>query len=122
MRTIETHKVTGLNEAITLLGDRRDPAAGNMSHHYVAIIEDDNEVRSVDIDFQHGPIKEHGVNGLSNEVLYAILIDRLIGAQEGPYACSENESALRHTELALGALKTRTLGRLKRGVEGTSQV
>ena len=38
-----------------------------------------------EIRFQNGPIAEAGVNGLTHEALLAVLEDRLVGFQSGPY-------------------------------------
>jgi hypothetical protein len=73
------------------------------------------------INFQNGPIKEFGHNGLTQEALFAIIIDRLDGFQSGKFACRENAVALTHTESALLWLTKRTLDRLARNVEGTTQ-
>lgn len=72
------------------------------------------------IAFQEGPIREHGVNGLSGEVLLAILADRLRHFQAGAYTCEENAEALQHIEAAAAAMARRTAARQARGVEGTS--
>lgn len=72
--------------------------------------------------FQNGPIKEFGVNGVTQEALLAIVIDRLRSFQEGPFRCRENAIALTHIEEALMWLQRRTVARIKRGVEGTHQV
>jgi hypothetical protein len=69
--------------------------------------------------FQNGPIKEFGVNGVTHEVLLAILIDRLRSFQTGPYRSDDNEAALDGLEMALDALQDRTRKRIARGVEGT---
>jgi hypothetical protein len=74
------------------------------------------------IGFQNGPIKDAGVNGVTQEVLLAIVIDRLRGFQNGPYKCRENAVALTKCEEALMWLQKRTRDRLARGVEGTLQV
>lgn len=71
--------------------------------------------------FQNGPIKEFGVNGVTQEALLAIVIDRLRCFQSGPFSCRENEIALTHVEEALMWLQRRTVARIKRGVEGTNQ-
>lgn len=71
--------------------------------------------------FQNGPIKEFGVNGITQEVLLAIVIDRLRSFQAGPFACRANDKALAHCEEALAWLQLRTVDRLRRGVEGTNQ-
>lgn len=72
--------------------------------------------------FQNGPIKEVGVNGITQEVLLAIVIDRLRGFQSGEFRCRENAIALTHCEDALLWLQKRTRDRLARGVEGTNKV
>lgn len=69
--------------------------------------------------FQHGPIKEVGVNGITHEALLAILIDRMEGFQKGKFACFENGLALGHLQEAADALKQRTVRRLEQGTEGT---
>lgn len=76
---------------------------------------------STTINFQNGSIKEAGVNGITQEVLLAILIDRLRSFQAGPFPCNENEAALTACEAALFYLKKRTLERLHRGVEGETK-
>jgi hypothetical protein len=73
------------------------------------------------ISFQNGPIKECGVNGITQEALLAIVIDRLRSFQAGPFSCTDNAEALAHCQQALHSLQRRTLGRIARGVEGTNQ-
>lgn len=74
-----------------------------------------------DINFQNGPIKESGVNGISNESLLAIVEDRLLGFQSGQFACRENAIALTKLQEAMMWLQKRTRDRVARGVEGTNQ-
>lgn len=76
------------------------------------------------ISFQNGPINAdgNGVNGVQNEDLLAIVIDRLEGFQSGKYACNENDLALRLCRMALDMLQHRTRVRIRRGVEGTHAV
>lgn len=69
--------------------------------------------------FQNGPIKEAGVNGVTQEALLAIIMDRLKSFQAGPYASVHNANALSHCEAALSDLQARTRQRIARGVEGT---
>ena len=61
------------------------------------------------------------VNGVTQEALLAIVIDRLRSFQAGPFACDENGEALDYCGYALAALQKRTLARIARGVEGTTQ-
>lgn len=74
------------------------------------------------IKFQEGPIKEHGINGCHNEDLIAIVIDRLQSFQESSFKCKENAMAITKLEEALMWLNKRTQDRIKRKVEGTSQI
>ena len=59
--------------------------------------------------------------GITENVLLAILIDRLMGFQAGPYACGENGSALAYLKAALSTLKARSDERAARGVLGKSE-
>jgi hypothetical protein len=72
--------------------------------------------------FQNGPIPEAGVNGVTHEVLLAIIADRLRSFQAGKFACGENEDALYFVERAMKALKSRTTRRMDQGIEGTHTV
>jgi hypothetical protein len=128
MRNVPHLALTPTDKAITITCDDRDPAAGNMSHRYTISLVDPLPAGSADLDigqtlkFQHGPIKEAGVNGITNEALLAIVADRLRGAQEGPFACPENGYALQSIEMASLWLGKRTLDRMARGVEGQNKV
>ena len=71
--------------------------------------------------FQEGPIKEVGVNGVTNEDLLAMVAARLEAFQQSPFASDDNATALDHVYAALDALNIRTKKRMARGVEGTNQ-
>ena len=117
MRKIEDHKVNPANDRIDITV-MDEPGAGGACHHYNMDIDGD----SLDIHFQCGPIAEAGVNGVTQEVLLAIVIDRLRSFQAGPYACRENALALTNIEEAQHWLLSRTRARIARGVEGTHKV
>ncbi len=120
-RTIESHKVNGCNESL-LIEVLDEPGAGGASHHYrVSVTGNPNFTSETDVYFQNGPIAEAGVNGLTQEALIAICVDRLQSFQKGPYACRENALALTHLEDAQHWLQHRTRARLSRGVEGTHE-
>lgn len=68
--------------------------------------------------FQDGPILEVGINGVTNEALLAIVIDRLRDFQAGDFSCRENALALTHIETGLLWLHKRTADRIGRNVEG----
>lgn len=90
------------------------------AHHHYAIVTQDGELELAHLDFQEGPIQEKGINGIQNEQLLGIVIDRLIGFQSGDFACSENQVALESVLSALSTLQMRTAIRQARGVEGKS--
>lgn len=132
MRKLTDHKVNGLNEALEI-NVIDQPGQGGACHRYdITGFDTDKNPSSVPEDgykssfsrtiimFQNGPIQEAGVNGISQEALLTILIDRLRSFQAGPYACRENALALTKMEEALMWLQKRTLDRIRRGVEGTN--
>lgn len=115
MRTITDHIANPVNDRITITA-MDEPGAGGANHYYA--VDVDGSENGLDINFQNGPIAEAGVNGVTQEVLLAVVIDRLRSFQAGPFACTENAVALAHATCALDALKGRTLARMARGVEG----
>lgn len=120
MRNITDHQINECNQAITITADDPDEKYGGASNVYECAIQG-AAVPGGDavIRFQRGPIKEVGTNGLTHEVLLAILVDRLRGFQSGPFACRENALALAKLEEAQHWLHNRTRARVARGVEGT---
>ena len=130
-REITTHIVNGDAASQLKLEVLDDPGAGGANHLYhitgfnsASNISDPWTVRHGQsaehstILFQNGPIKEAGANGVTQEVLLAIVIDRLECFQKGPFASDYNASALSHAQLALIFLKQRTRDRIARDVEG----
>lgn len=122
MKELHGHKVNPANDRLRVIaGD--EPGQGGARHKYAIAIEaktsDEPEVLLTTLDFQNGPIKEVGVNGVTHEALLAILVDRLEDFQSGAFACRENAIALTKLQEAQMWLLERTRGRMKRGVEGT---
>lgn len=118
MREIRSHKVNPANDQlrITVVDE---PGSGGACHEYDV---DGGAAVPTFLRFQNGPVNEVGVNGITHEVLIAIVIDRLQAFQSGPYACRENALALTKLEEAAHWLHHRTLARMQRGVEGTHTV
>jgi len=58
------------------------------------------------------------VNGITNEVLLAVVIDRLQGAQEGSFKSEHNARAIAALQDAENWLARRTIERMSRGIEG----
>jgi|ERR1041384_6265852 hypothetical protein len=120
MRKIDIHKIGDCKVDVIAIDK---PGAGGANHSYELVVG--NSVYP--IDFQKGAINEVGNNGVTNEALIAIVIDRLEGFQKGPtrqgvgeFACRENAIALTKLEEALLWLQKRTRDRMARGVEGRS--
>ena len=135
MRTINDHVVSGdsANHQLTITVED-EAGAGGANHLYMVkgfntgtnasdpfLKRHGQPSEHATILFQNGPIKEHGVNGVTQEALLAVVIDRLRAFQKGPFSCRENAIALTHVEEALMWLQRRTVERIKRGVEGTTQ-
>lgn len=120
MRTLTDHIVEGdsVNHQIKI-EVLDEPGSGGANHEYRLSIPDPKHIVEWFINFQNGPIKEYGVNGLTHEALLAIVIDRLRSFQEGPFACQANADARVHCETALSVLQRRTRERIARGIEGT---
>lgn len=127
MRTITEHQINPANDKLKI-SVLDEPGAGGANHHYMVTLPDwtrapdgSNAKGVWDINFQNGPIAEAGVNGVTQEVLIAICIDRLRAFQAGPFACRENALALTKLEEAQHWLLHRTRARMDRGVEGTHE-
>lgn len=103
------------NTVVTCLDE---PGAGGACHKYVVHSISKPIAVLGNVNFQNGPILEAGINGVQNEDLLAIVIDRLHGFQSGKFACRDNAIALTKCEEALLWLQKRTRERQARGVEG----
>jgi len=131
MRELTDHKTNPANNELTITV-MDEPGQGGACHHY-KLTGFNTKTNASDpfterhgqpaehatIIFQNGPIKEFGVNGVTQEALLAICIDRLKSFQEGPYKCRVNAIALTKLEEAMLWLQKRTHDRMRRGVEGT---
>ena len=125
-RELKSHVVNGLNESLRIVV-LDEPGQGNANHRYCIFAPCDEVNQELNaspvspIVFQNGPVKETGLNGISNECLLAIVEDRLVGFQSGPYACRENAIALTKLQETMMWLQKRTRDRMARGVECTNQ-
>lgn len=60
------------------------------------------------LDFQDGSPYEHGTNGVTNEEVIQVVIERLEALNTDPFVSQENSMALTCLRLALGWLENRT--------------
>ena len=126
MRKLNGHQVNPVNDLIEI-EVMDEPGEGGACHDYRASAPCPNHpggnTQTLGVfRFQNGPIAEAGVNGITHEVLLAILIDRMEHFQSGFFACRENAIALTHMQDAQHWLLHRTKKRMDRGVEGTNEL
>jgi hypothetical protein len=115
MRALSTNAPTNV-AAI----DERDPNAGGASHAYGVQWGGPKDVTR--IQFQHGPRGlATSTPGLFDDDLLAILQDRLECFQDGPFACEENDQALRAVRSARFHLGQRVARRIAQGVLGENK-
>lgn len=119
-REITSHKVNGLNELLKIEA-QGIPTPGGANHQYHITLQSRVMESFLLMTFQVGNLNSVDVNGISNEALLAIVIDRMEGFQKGPFACRENALALTKLQEAMHWLHHRTRERVARGVEGTLQ-
>jgi hypothetical protein len=135
METITYHKTNKLNSAINVIGGYRTIGGANSEYRVfvpktnLKLLENKEYVPAYDITeltFQNGNPAEE-INGLTNEVLLAILIDRLTGFIAGfgakdQHTRETNEKALASLQEALITLTKRTRKREEQGIEGTQEI
>ncbi len=73
--------------------------------------------QTTSIEFQRGPVREHGVNGLTTEALLEVLIHRTEHLNS-KFPCRENAIAIQSMRAAALWFEARTNARQLRGVEG----
>lgn len=114
-KELHDHKISKLNrEHIRVMAV--DAVDVDGAHHLY-------EIRSpaafVIVPFQKGGLlAEAGVNGITDQALLAVVLDRLRGFQAGPYPSRENAIAITKLEEALLWMGKRYADRAARGVEG----
>lgn len=109
------------NKYTRVLHEDTDLMQYNAPHHFEVYADAGQPAPYLvgQVDFQEGPIKEAGVNGVMNEDLIAMVITRLEHFNQTDFRCKENSMAITKLEEALLWLRKRTMGREQRGVEGT---
>jgi hypothetical protein len=80
--------------------------------------QDGTAVEEVVLNFQNGGLAEVGANGITDQALLAIVLDRLRSFNDGPFRCRENSVMITKIEEALMWGEKRANDRARRGVEG----
>lgn len=88
-------------------------------HNYDILVGSSDKIPGVltRLEFQAGPLPEYGINGLTNEAVLQVLIDRTAKMDE-LFPCAENKQAIAAMENALGFFNIRTERRKAAGIEG----
>ena len=94
-------------------------ASDNAHHKYaIAVFDGDMQVEQCVLNFQNGGLKEVGANGITDQSLLAIVLDRLRSFNGGQFGCRENSIAITKIEEALLWMEKRSNDRARRNVEG----
>jgi len=129
-RELFDHKTSKLNrECIDVVtADLR--SSDNAHHKYKVIVKpfiqcrsendgvDESPVEICELNFQNGGLREVGANGITEQALIAVVLDRLRSFNDGQFRCRENSVAITKFEEGLMWLEKRANDRAARGVEG----
>ena len=118
MREIKSHQFDAQDTSVRLFATG-DPGPGGAPLSYTLSTSLNKNTQEIaKLRFQNGPVKDNAANGLTDEALIAVVIDRLQQFQKGPCSCRENALAITKLEEAQHWLHHRTRDRKARGVEG----
>ncbi len=104
-----------------------DERASDAAHHKYKIVvnswTEDGEsgsypVEVCDLKFQNGGLKEVGANGITDQALIAVVLDRMRSFNDGQFRCRENSMIITKLEEAMLWMEKRSNDRARRNVEG----
>lgn len=129
-RELYDHKGSKLNRECIRVYTNDLRAEDNAHHKYVIDVEKpaltSDQVTEVvercELNFQNGGLAEVGPNGITEQALLAVVLDRLRSFNDGPYRSRENSVAITKIEEALMWMQKRADDRARRGVEGVRAV
>lgn len=107
MRKLIDHQFNGLNNAIDVVARDDRKTEGGAPAWYQVMYGEGTTFKYVNLQFQMGDPATAGVNGISNEALLAVVLDRLRCFQAGAYPCRENALAITKIEEAMMWLHSR---------------
>ena len=100
------------DESLTYLM-AQDKDDGNPTHHDFEVKRTSDGMTLGKVHFQQGALGDEGPNGVLNEDLLLMIIDRVESFQSSKLKCRENENALQHLYEALFWLNQRNNKRAK---------
>lgn|ERR1051325_643671 len=123
-RELYDHKCNRFNRECIGVITADERASDNAHHAYTInvrafeIPKDAEPIVSVTLPFQNGGLKEVGANGITDQALLAIVLDRMRSFNDGQFRCRENSIIITKLEEALLWMEKRGNDRARRGVEG----
>ena len=126
-RKLTDHKNNKFNRECIEVKTSDLRASDNAHHKYIIEVYGDPSggaqpqwaiLHSVELNFQNGGLKEVGANGITDQALIAIVLDRLRSFNAGQFSSRDNSLAITHLEDALMRMERRSNDRARRGVEG----
>ncbi len=116
MRELTEHRGDPFNERVAIrVEDPEDPKKAPCKYHVSLKGPAGLWEKLTTLKFQEGPLQEYvpgGIlyrppNGLSNEAILAIVLDRLAAFQRGELPHKDNDAAVGHLKKALASLQKR---------------
>lgn len=124
-RELFDHKNNKFNRECVRVETADLRASDNAHHAYnITVFHDyttgmDNvPVEEVTLNFQNGGLKEVGANGITDQALIAVVLDRVRSFNDGQFRCRENSMVITKLEEALMWMEKRSNDRARRNVEG----
>jgi hypothetical protein len=122
-RQLTDHKNNKFNRECIEVETSDLRASDNAHHRYVIKVSgndapDFTPVLTCELVFQNGGLKEVGANGITDQSLLAIVLDRLRSFNSGQFGCRENSIAITKGEEMLMWMEKRSNDRARRNVEG----
>lgn len=127
-RNLFDHKNNKFNRECITVSTSDQRATDNAHHKYQIVVHpmdkdsgtvvDGKPVEVCNLRFQNGGLKEVGANGITDQALLAIVIDRVRSFNDGQFRCRENSVVITKLEEALMWMEKRSNDRARRNVEG----
>lgn len=125
-RPLFDHKNNAFNRKCIDVHTADERASDNAHHKYKIVVTawtKDSELGAspaevCELNFQNGGLQEVGANGITDQALIAIVLDRMRSFNDGQFRCRENSMIITKLEEAMMWMEKRGNDRARRGVEG----
>lgn len=125
-RELYDHKVNKFNREHVVVKTADERASDNAHHKYEILVvkeavtsdKTSQIVEECHLNFQNGGLRDVGPNGITDQALLAVILDRVRSFNDGQFRCRENSIIITKLEEALLWMEKRGNDRARRGVEG----